>query len=242
MMTTNGIMEGPFRGLARSAWQAVLLTGVLAVVLGAIILIWPNVSLLVAGVLFGLYLLISGIFALFSAFGPHISPGWRALSFVSGALSVVLGIFCFRRALESVALLAIWIGIVWVMRGLLTTMAAISDRALPERGWQGFLGVITLIAGFVLIAWPLSSIRVLAVLVGVWLIVLGVMEIFGAFRVRRGAARLSAGIRETFAPEAGYGTQGDVAAETEADRRRWYSQGVGEQSKNVGGQSRNVSE
>lgn len=227
---TNGMMEGPFRALARSAWEAVLLTGVLSVVLGAIILIWPGVSLLVAGVLFGLYLVISGVFALFSAFGRHVSPGWRALTFVGGALSVVLGIFCFRSALESVALLAIWIGIVWVMRGLLSTMAAISDRALPERGWQGFFGFVTLIAGFVLIAWPLSSITVLAVLVGVWLIVLGVMEIFGAFRVRRGAARLAEAMPESpegRAPEAGYEPQ------TEAERRRWYEQGVRDTSRNI---------
>jgi uncharacterized membrane protein HdeD (DUF308 family) len=229
MMMTNGMFEGPIRGLARSAWQAVLLTGVLSVILGVIILIWPGVSLLVAGVVFGLYLLVSGVFSLFAAFGPHVSAGWRALSFVTGALSVVLGLFCFRSALESVALLAIWIGVVWVMRGMVTTMAAVSDTSLTARGWQAFSGLITLVAGFVLIAWPLHSIGVLAVVVGVWLVVLGVMEIFGAFRVRRGVGRIGDEVRETVTTGTGYPPEAP-----EGKRRRgWFSQRAGETARNV---------
>ena len=70
-------------------------------------------------------------------------------------------------------------------------MAAISDPTLPGRGWQIFLGVISLIAGIVVIASPFESIITLAIVVGVWLIVIGVFEVVTAFGIRKAAKSLS---------------------------------------------------
>ncbi|MEU9386869.1 DUF308 domain-containing protein, partial [Streptomyces sp. NPDC048279] len=53
--------EGPLHALSKAAWQTVLLTGIASLVLGVLVLVWPGASLLAAGVLFGIYLLISGI-------------------------------------------------------------------------------------------------------------------------------------------------------------------------------------
>lgn len=170
--------------LARSAWQAVLLIGVASVVLGVLVLAWPNVSLVVAGVLFGIYLVVSGVFQLAAAFGTHAATPLRVLAFLSGGLSIALGVFCFRSALDSVVLLAIWIGVGWLIRGLTQTLAAISDHAMPARGWQIFFGVVTFIGGIVLIDSPLRSITVLAILVGWWLIGLGIIEMVTAWRIR----------------------------------------------------------
>lgn len=188
--TTDDVLEGPLRAAADRAWQAVALTGVASIVLGVLVLVWPDVSLRVAGVLFGLYLVISGILQLAAAFGTHLRTALRVLAFVSGTLSVLLGVFCFRGALESVMLLAIWIGIGWLFRGITQTMAAISDPAMPARGWQVFLGVVTVIGGIILIDAPLSSIRVLAVLVGCWLIALGIVEVVTALRLRARVAAM----------------------------------------------------
>lgn len=88
--------EGPLHALSRAAWQVVLLTGVASLILGVLVLVWPGASLAAAGVLFGLYLLVSGIFQLVSAFGTHRTTSLRVLAFISGALSIMLGLFCFR--------------------------------------------------------------------------------------------------------------------------------------------------
>jgi uncharacterized membrane protein HdeD (DUF308 family) len=85
--------EGPLHALSRAAWQAVLLIGVASLVLGILVLVWPGASLLAAGILFGLYLLISGVFQLVAAFGTHRTTSLRVLAFISGALSVLLGLF-----------------------------------------------------------------------------------------------------------------------------------------------------
>lgn len=182
--------EGPLHALSRAAWQVVLVTGVASLVLGVLILVWPGASLRAAGVLFGLYLVISGIFQLVAAFGTHRRTALRVLAFVSGTVSILLGLFCFRGPMQSILLLALWIGIGWLIRGITQTLAAASDRAMPARGWQIFLGIVTFIAGVVLIDSPFESVAVLTLVGGIWLVAVGVVEIVTAFRIRHRAERV----------------------------------------------------
>ena len=62
--------------------------------------------------------------------------------------------------------------------------SAISDKQFPGRGWAIFFGVISLIAGVVVLAYPFDSIVTLALVVGIWLIVLGVVEVISGFGMR----------------------------------------------------------
>ncbi|MER5638820.1 HdeD family acid-resistance protein [Kitasatospora sp. NPDC002227] len=170
--------------LAKSAWQAVLVAGLVALALGCMVLAWPKATLVVVGILFGLYLLMTGVLQLVAAFGTHASTALRVMAFISGVLCVLLGLLCFRSALESVLLLALWIGIGWLFRGITQTMAALSDPDMPARGWQIFAGVISLLAGVVLMTSPLTSVAVLTVLTGCWLVAVGIVEVFTALRIR----------------------------------------------------------
>ncbi|GAA3569324.1 HdeD family acid-resistance protein [Streptomyces osmaniensis] len=182
--------EGPLHALSRAAWQVVLVTGVASLVLGVFVLVWPDASLRVAGVLFGLYLLISGVFQLVAAFGTHRTTSLRVLAFVSGTVSVLLGLFCFRGAMQSILLLALWIGIGWLFRGVTQALAAVSDSSVPARGWQILLGVVTFLAGVVLIVSPVESVTVLMVLGGCWLVAVGLVELVTALRLRKMARRV----------------------------------------------------
>lgn len=182
--TAPGEPEGPFHLLGRAAWQVVLMTGVASLVLGILILVWPGPSLLVAGVLFGLYLLISGILQLAAAFGTHRAASLRVLAFISGSLAILLGLFCFRGPMTSILLLALWIGIGWLIRGITQAVAAAHDPTVPARGWQIFLGLVSFLAGIVLIVFPFTSLAVLTLVAGWWLVVVGVVEIVTALRIR----------------------------------------------------------
>ncbi|MEU9588170.1 HdeD family acid-resistance protein [Streptomyces sp. NPDC048193] len=182
--------EGPLHVLSRTAWQAVLVTGIASLVLGVLVLVWPSASLRVAGVLFGLYLVISGVLQLASAFGTHSRTSLRVLAFISGAVSILLGLFCFRGLLQSVLLLALWIGIGWLFRGVTQTVAAAHEPAMPARGWHIFLGIVTVLAGIVLIDSPVESVAVLTVLGGWWLVVVGVVEIVTSLSIRSRARRV----------------------------------------------------
>ncbi|HTJ68796.1 MAG TPA: HdeD family acid-resistance protein [Actinospica sp.] len=186
-------LPGPLQQLARNAWQAVLLIGVAAIVFGVMALVWPHATLRALGILFGIYLLVSGIMQLAAAFGTHTETSLRVLAFISGAISIMLGLFCFRGALESILLLAIWIGIGWIFRGVSQLAAASSDPLMPARGWQIFSGIIGILAGIVVLASPVSSIWVLTLFGGIWLIITGVAEIATALQLRSHAKQIPQG-------------------------------------------------
>ena len=181
--------EPPFVGmLAKAAWPVALGLGIASVLLGIIALVWPDKTVVVVAVMFGVYLLISGIMQFIEAFSHRFSGGTRVLMFASGTLSVLLGLFCFRGAEQSVVLLGLWIGIGWAFRGFTELAAALTMGELPGRGWMIFFGAVGVIAGMVLIVSPVHSIVLLAVLAGWWLVLLGVFEIYIGFRLRRQAA------------------------------------------------------
>ncbi|MET9934941.1 DUF308 domain-containing protein [Streptomyces sp. NPDC006324] len=192
--TVRMALAGPLGMLAGAAWQALLVAGFVALVLGVLVLVWPGASLVVAGVLFGLYLLFSGVMQLVAAFGTHVSTALRVMAFISGALSILLGLLCFRGAMRSILLLALWIGIGWLFRGITQTVAAASDPAMPARGWQVFLGVVSALAGVVLIVSPLESAAVLTLLGGIWLVAVGAVEVVTALQVRSRARKLPPGV------------------------------------------------
>jgi uncharacterized membrane protein HdeD (DUF308 family) len=177
----------PVSDVMHRIWISAILLGALAVILGVVILVWPGPSIVVAAGLFGAYLVMSGVAMVILAFAlPAASGASRFLYFISGAVSVILGILAFRHFGEGYAilLLAIWIAIGFIFRGVSVVALAISYPRFPGRGWSIFFGIISTIAGVVVLAYPFDSIVTLALVVGIWLIILGVMEVISAFVMR----------------------------------------------------------
>jgi uncharacterized membrane protein HdeD (DUF308 family) len=177
--------EGPLHQLARRAWQAMLVIGVVSVVVGVMVLVWPGPTIVVLAVLFGIYLLVSGVFQLVAAFGGHVSGGWRAMLLVSAVLSFILGFFALRHLGDAVLLMALWIGIGWMFRGVAVLVAAAdAPSGTSGRGWNVFFGIVLLIGGAMLIVWPFNSVAVLTLVAGWWLIFMGIVEVVSAIQVR----------------------------------------------------------
>ena len=155
--------------------------------LGAIVLAWPDPTILVAATLFGVYLLVTGLVALFVAFTLPWSAATRVMLFISGGLSLVLAILSFRHFGDAYAvlLLSLWIGISFIFQGVSGVAAGISERQMPGRGWDIVLGILSVIAGAVVLSWPFDSIDVLTIVTGVWLVISGVVKVVQSFQIRR---------------------------------------------------------
>jgi uncharacterized membrane protein HdeD (DUF308 family) len=177
-------------------WKSVLSLGVLTLIVGAAVLVWPGQSIVTAGILFVVYLLVSGIAQVIAAFTVNSPAASRVLLFISGALSIALGVFALRDYDDgaTVWLLALWIGVGFVFQGVSETALAVSFKELPERGWYIFLGVLTVVAGAVMLVWPISSIVVLSIIAGVWLVVIGTTEMVWALNVRSETKRVERGV------------------------------------------------
>lgn len=196
-MSSTSYAEAPVATLVSRLWSATLLSGALTALLGVLLLVWPGKSLIVASALFGAYLLVSGIVQVLMAFALHTSAGARFLLFITGAISIALAVLAFRHFGEGYALLllAIWVGIGFIFRGTATTAMAVSDRGHPGRGWAILSGIVTILAGIVTLAYPFDSVAVLTLVVGVWLVVIGLFEIGAAFAVRKDAKTVVNAVR-----------------------------------------------
>src|SRR6201993_5188976 len=155
----------------RHLWKSVLGLGLVTLALGVVVLVWPGKSVLVAAVLFGVYLLASGIAQTIAAFTVHVPGSGRVLLFLSGVLSVALGVFASHDFNDGAAVwvLATWIGVGFLFQGVAATVFAINHKELPEHGWHIFMGLLSVLAGTMVIAWPISSSVALAIVGGIWL-------------------------------------------------------------------------
>ncbi len=173
-------------------WGVLLTAGIITLILGIVVLVWTDETTVVVGWMLGIYLVVAGIFQLVQSFTGDRTGGVRALLVIGGLLSLVLGVFAFRSVAHSVALLAVVIGVAWLINGVTTLMTAIGDKDLPGRGWAIFSGAIILLGGVIILAWPAPTLYVLFTFFGIWLLIIGCFEIFAAFRMRGEGSRLAA--------------------------------------------------
>ena len=165
-------------------WGWLLFFGILMVAAGVAAVAWPGPTVVVLAILFGIQIIVSGIFSFINAFAADESGGMRTWNVILGLLGIVIGLYAVRHIIVSVVALALLIGIYWVAYGIAQIYTAIANRELPHRGWMGFIGALSLVAGIIVIVWPGPSLVTLAIVLGVWLIIYGVMEIALAFQVR----------------------------------------------------------
>ena len=173
--------EWPPAFAVAGTWETTLIVGIVTLILGLIVAFHPSGSLNVIAVLLGVLLLVSGIFNLIRMFSSAESH--RIWLGISGLLLIVLGVILIRHLHLTVALIGLLIGIGWIVQGL--SALAVGASGGEGRGWWIFFGIVSLIGGIVVTAFPTNSVTVIAVLAGIWFIVQGLFEIIGAFMIRR---------------------------------------------------------
>jgi len=172
----------PPPGVLAATWQATLFLGVLTLILGIVVSFHPSGSLNVLAVLLGVLMILSGIFHLIRVFDSEESH--RVWLGIAGLLFIVIGVVLIRHLHLTLAIIGLVIGITWIVQGLAALIGGISGGAREGRAWWIIFGVVSLIAGIVVASTPTSSLNVLAVLLGIWFIIMGIFEISGGFFLR----------------------------------------------------------
>ena len=165
-------------------WGWVLAFGVITLLTGIVVLIWPGRTLIVVAVLFGIQLIVTGIFRFVAAFAADESGATRVLFALLGVFSLIIGLYAVRHILITLLALGLLLGIFWVVSGVIELFNAVQHKTMGSRAWTGLMGVLSIVAGLILLAYPGLSLLTLAILLSVWLLVLGVMEITVALRLR----------------------------------------------------------
>jgi len=167
------------------SWWIVLILGLTTSAIGVSALNHPVRAYHTIAVLFGLWLIVTGIVSIVRGLASHIDGGLRVMLVLSGTVSLFLGSsFLHATIVEKIALLSLYIGIVFLFRGAIDLIAGFSSQVETGRAWTIFMGIIGMIAGLYMINNPFAGAAAWISTMAWLLIFFGILEIFGAFRIR----------------------------------------------------------
>jgi len=174
--------------LGRS-WGLVLAFGIVSVILGLAAIFWPGATIVTVAILFAIQLFVAGIFGLVRAFDAGADTGMRVLSAIIGILGIIVGFALLREPFQSVIVMAFVIGIYWIAHGIIEIIGAFQVKQGRVLGLV--IGIISIIAGAIIVQYPIASLATLSLVVGIWLVILGIMEIVAGFQLRSTEHRAS---------------------------------------------------
>lgn len=171
-------------------WGWMLAYGVITFLAGLAALAWPTPTIVALAVVFGIQLIAGGVYRFVSAFGETGTSGaTRVLQALLGIFSIIVGLYALRHVLLTLVALPLILGIYWVVYGVIELFTALSHPGLPGRGWIGVTGTLSILAGLVALTFPAITLLGLAVVLGIWLVVLGIAQTSLAVWLRQAARR-----------------------------------------------------
>jgi uncharacterized membrane protein HdeD (DUF308 family) len=168
-----------------SHWGSMLTLGIIMFILGALALAIPGATMFAITFILAVQLFVLGVYQIVQTFrADDAGAGMRTLFALTGALSILVGMLVLRDPLQTLLILALMLGAWWVVTGVVEVVTSIARGAQPDRWWRLAMGVISVVAGFFVLAQPGMSLRVLEIVLAVWLMMYGIMAAVAAFSVR----------------------------------------------------------
>ena len=178
------------RSAVLSTWrQMSLIGGVIAILLGIVLIIWPDRTLLVLISLLGIWLIVLGIVRLAdAATGRELGGASRGFLALAGAIYVLAGIVVLANLHASLKFVALLIGLIWIFSGASEIIAGFTRvRGRGAKLGAILLGLINVALGVVVLFWPGITLIVLVWITAIWLIVLGLVQLYIAWQAGKAA-------------------------------------------------------
>ena len=188
--TARGLGAGAqlLHGLAKH-WWVLALRGLAAIVFGVLAFAWPGITILSLVMLYGAYALVDGVFSIIAAIGGG-TPAPRWWLAIVGIIGILAGLIAFANPVLVGFYLLLFIGAWAVVSGIFEIIGAVRLRKEIDNEWMLILhGVITVLFGIMLMAWPVTSALALIWVIGAYAIAAGVIMIALAFRLKGHAGR-----------------------------------------------------
>ncbi len=167
-------------------WWVMLLKGLCAIALGISAIVWPQITLVTLVYLFGIFTLVDGAAAIVLGIrGESDGTVWWTLVLM-GVLAVIAGIFVFAfPAIAALWLIAL-IAATAIVRGLFEIVAAIRLRKELDDEWiLALSGVMSILFGGLILYRPDAGLVAIVLLIGAYMIAIGVFAVALSLRFRR---------------------------------------------------------
>lgn len=172
------------KDLLTAAWKLLLLRGVIGIVLGIILVAWPQATIVVLMVLFGIWALIDGIGLAAQVFDKGAGTGQRVLFGVMALVALVVAMVAIFNPDKAASVITWLVGIWLLVRGLFELVGAFSSTVATPR-WLLVLGaLLDLVLGWLFVTHPGQSAKGIAVLIGILAIAWGVVFVVLALAAR----------------------------------------------------------
>src|ERR1700733_34663 len=120
-----------------------------------------------------------------SAVAASLHLHWRAF-LIEGIVLLILGIFAILIPVVATIAVEVFIGWVLLLSGVVGLISTFRMRGTPGFGWSLLSAVVAIAAGVVLLAWPLSGVLSLTLILTAFLTIEGVASIMMALSHRHG--------------------------------------------------------
>ena len=164
--------------------SALGVSGLVSLVIGMLILAWPDKTAMVIAGFIAVWAAIAGLASLGVGIFSRSIGGWPRVGYlVLGAVFLIASGVTFANLGTATALLAtilcVMVGIVWIIEGIVG-LTLIGDAA--SKVWTIIFAIISILAGISLVTSPLWGAAFLWWLLGLSLVILGIVQIIRAFR------------------------------------------------------------
>ena len=164
-------------------WWIVLILGVISIAAGILAVAYPDITLLVLGLVLGIYLVIAGAaWVMVGTSERLLSSGGRTLRIVVGVLGIIAGLICLVRPGAGVLTLLIALSFWFIVVGVSDLARAVESH--EDRVISVILGVVSIAAGIIIVANPDIGLATLALLAGIGFIVRGTVELMAGIYIR----------------------------------------------------------
>jgi uncharacterized membrane protein HdeD (DUF308 family) len=168
-----------------------LIRGIVAVLFGILAFTRPGITLALLICFFGIFVLVSGAFAVVHAFAARKESGHWWVLLLQGLAGVVVGLITLRSPGLTALVLVLYIAAWALLNGIFEIIAAIRLRKEIEGEWMLILsGIVSVLFGLLLVARPGAGALGMVWVIATFALVLGLFQIMLAFRVRRIAGKL----------------------------------------------------
>jgi len=164
-------------------WGLVVVLGIISIVLGVLAIGYPGATVVTVAIFFAAWLFVTGIYEVIVSFTRDGDTAMRVFHAIIGVLSVIVGFALLRSPFQSVEVMIFVLGIFWLVQGIMTFAAAFSVK--QGRNWGIAMGILGILAGIVILTYPISSAVILAQIGGIWLVILGIMQIVAGYQLRK---------------------------------------------------------
>src|SRR6476661_11133450 len=164
-------------------WGLAVVMGVLSILLGLLAMFYPGATIVTIAIFFAAWLFVSGFYEVITSFTRDGDTGARVLHAIIGVLSIIVGFALLRTPFQSVEVFIFVIGILFLVQGIMTFVADFARK--QGRNWRLFSGILGVLAGIIILVYPITSAVTLAFIGGIWLVILGVTQVIAGFQLRR---------------------------------------------------------